>query len=573
MREGSQPDPVTRGRFGRRTWIHGVLAGVVGATIAFGAVNDGHFATSPVCAMCHANAPRAQAMRDEQDRDLAPYDLWQATAMANSARDPFWRAMVRAEVAATPSLGEEIRHECTTCHAPMASLRPDLFGGHAFVIDDLPDASSDRARFGLDGVACAACHQIDPGALGTEPSYSGNVSLLADGRMFGPHEQPFAMPMRMHTGFTPMQGAHMDESALCGSCHTLRTVAVGPDGTPTGGHFLEQSPYLEWRNSSYTTEIPDPGPEAASCQACHMPSLSAEGERISTRIARRPRGDDFPPLRDRAPYHRHTLAGGNTLLPAILRDFADELRPRADGADFDAAIAQSQALLRHSTATLAVGTVTRTGAEARVPITIRSEVGHKFPAGYPSRRAWLKIDIHNARGETVFASGGVDDQGRIVGADGQPLGFERTGAPVEPHRRILDHPDQVQIYELAMGGDGESPVYRLLRASRRLKDNRLLPAGWTEAGPHAEETMPVLPEPDADFAAGQDTVEVRFGAPADTAPYTLRVQLLYQTLGARFAAELFALDGPEIRAFERMWIAARPPPSVVDEITLELGGL
>ncbi len=52
-------------------------------------LNTDDLATSRVCAECHANADGATAMRDAKSRPIAPFDLWRATAMANSARDPF----------------------------------------------------------------------------------------------------------------------------------------------------------------------------------------------------------------------------------------------------------------------------------------------------------------------------------------------------------------------------------------------------------------------------------------------------------------------------------------------------
>ena len=61
-------------------------------------------------------------MRDETGESVAPFDLWRASMMANSARDPIWRAMVSTEVAATPSRKAEIGAKCTRCHAPMASV-------------------------------------------------------------------------------------------------------------------------------------------------------------------------------------------------------------------------------------------------------------------------------------------------------------------------------------------------------------------------------------------------------------------------------------------------------------------
>lgn len=39
-------------------------------------------------------------------------------------------------------------------------------------------------------------------------------------------------------------------------------------------------------------------------------------------------------------------------------------------------------------------------------------------------------------------------------------------------------------------------------------------------------------------------------------PYTIAAELLYQPLAPRFAAELFAIDTPEVRAFARRDAAA-----------------
>ena len=41
--------------------------------------------------------------------------------------------------------------------------------------------------------------------------------------------------------------------------------------------------------------------------------------------------------------------------------------------------------------------------------------GHKFPTGHPYRRAWLHVRVIDREGTTLFESGAVDDEGRIVG--------------------------------------------------------------------------------------------------------------------------------------------------------------
>jgi len=72
--------------------------------------------------------------------------------------------------------------------------------------------------------------------------------------------------MRVHvmtTGYAPTQADHIRDAGLCGSCHTLYTIARGPDGKQIG-QLPEQMPYLEWLHSDYNGK--------QTCQQCHMPA-------------------------------------------------------------------------------------------------------------------------------------------------------------------------------------------------------------------------------------------------------------------------------------------------------------
>jgi hypothetical protein len=60
------------------------------------------FATGDGCAMCHSNAKNALAMRTATSEEVSPHKLWQASVMANSFLDPYWRAQVEKEMAADP---------------------------------------------------------------------------------------------------------------------------------------------------------------------------------------------------------------------------------------------------------------------------------------------------------------------------------------------------------------------------------------------------------------------------------------------------------------------------------------
>jgi hypothetical protein len=377
------------------------------------------------------------------------------------------------------------------------------------------------------------------------------------------------MPMVGHSGFTPVEAAHMVDSGTCATCHTLFTDAVDADAKPIGSHFPEQTPYLEWRNSAYSTESEPAGMQAATCQDCHVPTQSVDGVPISTRIAHRPDGSDFPSISDRAPVGRHVFVGGNTLMPAIIDANAADLQPRAGSEAFSAVIDAARDQLANRTAEVSIVDVVRDGDLVRVQVRVDVETGHKFPTGFPSRRAWLKVAVVDAGETTIFESGGFDGEGRIVDAGGSPLAAEAAGGPVLGHRDRIDDASQVQVYEAIMSDAEGQAAYRLLRATEYLKDNRVLPVGWSSDGPHADETAPAGVDDD-DFVGGSDVVTYEIQAPAAAGPYQLRVELLYQPLGARFAAELFELSAPEIEAFESMFDAADKSPVQVSSVSQQV---
>ncbi len=531
-------------------------------------VESGPFASSPVCATCHSSHPDASAMRDEQGADISPAELWSGTMMANSARDPFWWAMVTAETLTIPSAAAEIEATCMRCHAPMAMVDAAQAGDEPPGLALLRDQGSEhaRAQLGLDGVSCTLCHQIAADGLGQESSYSGGFSIGTEKQIFAGHAQPFTMPMLMHTGYTPTEADHTGSSAMCASCHTLETTPYLPDGEALPDLHAEQAPYLEWRNSLFNTERDAPDPGARSCQDCHMPRVSEQGAPISTRIARRPPGGDFPPIDPREPYHRHVLVGGNTLVPAILRDHKATLNSPASTAALDATIERARALLANQTGSVSIGAPTRDGETLEFTVAAENLSGHKLPTGYPSRRVWLRVTVRDAADAIVFRSGAVDEQGRLIDGDGVVLAAELAGGPALPHAALIASEDAAQVYESVMLDDEGAPTYRLLRASGFAKDNRLLPKGWSANAPEVQRIAPVGLEGDEDFTGGGDTTRYRVQAPAAAGPYSIEAELLYQVISARFAAELFAVESPAnspIRAFQDMYEASDRAPALI----------
>ena len=72
-------------------------------------------------------------MRSSTGDDVSPHGLWQSTLMANSYRDPYFRAQLERESRGS----EELQELCLRCHAPMAHHDRVLAGQPAPRLHDL----------------------------------------------------------------------------------------------------------------------------------------------------------------------------------------------------------------------------------------------------------------------------------------------------------------------------------------------------------------------------------------------------------------------------------------------------
>lgn len=502
------------------------------------------FMGSGGCVMCHDSD--AHALRDARGNDLSIVADWRSTMMANSFRDPYWRAKVEREVEENPGLQALIEDKCTRCHAPMANAQRRVHGA-----GELSLAAAHRSGLATDGVSCTLCHQIQQKNLGRPPSFTGNFTIGRDRLIFGPYpdDEIFPMPMRNHIDYTPVHGAHMHQSALCATCHTLYTPTLNGDGQVVG-EFPEQTPYLEWRASSFARE-------GKQCQDCHMPRVE-EPVRISAR----------PPWLETThqPFWRHAFVGGNTLVPAILADHTAELATTAEPAHFTATRTRAAQLLRDHSARLRLRVKVR-GRTLLARLEVANRTGHKLPTGFPSRRAWLRLTVTAADGTVLFESGAHRD-GRLV----------HEPASWQPHHLEITKAAQTQVYEAVMADTAGNPTTTLLRAASYLKDNRLPPRGFPAAGEQpADVAVHGSATEDPDFArdgSGTDTVRYRIplgGRP--TGPLTVRAELLYQPLKPDFADHLFAGDTPAVKRFEHFHRAADRTPQVVQAVQRKIAAV
>ena len=484
------------------------------------------FQTSHDCIACH------NGLTTPAGEDVSIGSSWRASMMANSSRDPYWQASVRRETIDHPSRKDDIEDECSICHMPMSRADASAAGRRGKVFAHLPigrRASLDDA-LAADGVSCTLCHQIQRDTLGTRASFTGGfvVDRAVPTKVrpiFGPFDIDAGRATIMHSasGFKPAEAEHLRQSELCATCHTLYTHARGASGEVVG-ELPEQMPYLEWRQSAFR--------EQRGCQSCHMPAVE-DATRISSVLGE-----------PRTGLARHVFRGGNFFMQRLLNRYRAELGVEAPSSELDAAARDTLQFLQTETAAIEIEPAGTSGGRLDFDVTVRNLAGHKLPTGYPSRRVWLHVLVHDSAGRSLFESGGLRGNGLIEGNDA-----DADAATYEPHYTEIRRADQVQIYESVMADPSGRVTTGLLTGVSFVKDNRLLPDGFDKSTVEADIAVRGHAVEDADFGGGGDRVRYSVSIADAKGPFSIDVELYYQPIGFRWAQNLRGYGAEETERF------------------------
>ncbi len=496
--------------------------------------ND-YFAGAGTCLMCH------NSQVDEQGNSIAILNDWRSTMMANAARDPFWQAKVSHETLVNPQLKDEIETVCIRCHAPMGSLEVFYNGEEHYSLDQM-----NADPLAMDGVSCSVCHQITPESMGNS---SGNFLTSQNKTIYGPYPNPFGGPMVNHTGYNPVYSEHIKDSRLCASCHTLITNPLDLDGVPTGGEFVEQSPYQEWENSIYHEQ-------GTSCYSCHVPEIE-DVVKISS----------MPPnLAGKTPFGKHHFAGANVFMLKLLKNNIDDLGITADAIHFDSSISRTYENLQLNTLGLSIVENDRSLDTLFLAVELGNLAGHKLPTAYPSRRVFIELFAINNVGDTIFHSGKTDGDFNLINED----------IPYETHHNIINNSEQVQIYELVMGDVNGDYTTVLERSAIQLKDNRIPPVGFTTTH-FSYDTTEIVGNAltDIDFnktngveGSGMDKVHFNIPTEENTGNITIYTNVFYQTVTNKWLEDMFSYSSDKIDAFREMYNEADKSPVLLKSNTL-----
>jgi hypothetical protein len=503
------------------------------------------FAGSGKCVGCHGYDPLGLTSTDDDGNDVNVSDAWAATMMANAAKDPFWRAKVSHEVAVNPGHQVELESTCTRCHAPLGRFDALHNGQETYSIAEMILDS-----IALDGVSCSACHQLDTAFVGQ--NFSGNLIYDTTHTIFGPYFNPFSAPMQSFVGFDVVLGESISKSETCSGCHTLITNSVDMDGELTGVEFVEQATYTEWTNSIY-----DQDATREECQHCHVPRIDDE---VALAL-------DYSFVGGRSPFGLHEFSGANIFMLKLMKDHIDTLGINASVTNYDSAIVRTERMLNDSTLLLHLSELNRNSDSVYYFLHIENQAGHKFPSGYPSRRATVQFLLKDENGDTLFFNGAFDEDFEVIG----------YSLPYEMHHQNINNEENVQVYEMVFADINGDKSTILERGYSILKDNRIPPIGFTSSH-FSYDTISIVGNAadDIDFnyngsdeGSGADGVYFTIGLNDYSGPLVAKARIYYQTTPPAWMTEMFEYETPEILLFKSMFDSADRSPFLVAEVVID----
>ncbi len=484
----------------------------------------------------------------------------------------------------TAQLLEDSKHAtqnlCLSCHGAMGqrelsadakkdpSLDPNFNVNYYYLEEALSkpleknqkkNGNGHNAKYGAlarEGVSCMVCHNMDAPNSEKVKNWTPKPQWLAAdlptnqkslaynlfhhstgtynpgsvGEVFGPFDVK-EKPMKHALGMTPVKNEYIQNSQMCGNCHTINLPNIGAEtekfpvlnaASATSEvtspfaeypHTIEQATFLEWQNSAFAKVNKD-GSNAKSfksCQGCHMKgSFENKTEKIQidqilTQIAAiqdlsYPQAshslgneDIDIPMRDN--YRRHTNVGLNVFLLSMMDQYSDVLGVNKNdymtSAQTGPALALESMLTQaqEDTAELTVSDPKLINGKLTTKITVRNKTGHRLPSGVAFRRVFIEFTVHEQGDEKpLWRSGGTDELGIIVGANGKPLNTEFFAeGKHQPHYQVIRSEDQAQIYEELYQNAQREYTTSFIHRVHDVKDNRLLPKGWQPSAAFADQ--------------------------------------------------------------------------------------
>ncbi len=501
------------------------------------------------CNLCHAFFPQ----------ENSPADRWSTTIMAQASRDPIFHACL----AIAEQDAEFVGDLCLRCHMPSAWLAGRSTPTNGSALSGIND---------WDGITCSLCHRmVDPiFTPGQSPAVDAGIINATPSLPVNPHNAQFIIdpldrrrgPYQLSPGFsfhTWLRSPFHRESALCGTCHDVSNPVFIRQGDsyildnlderhPTGDSYDEfpiERTFSEWLQSAFAIAPVEMGGRfggnqtaVSTCQDCHMPKTTASACSLGGVV----RNDQ--PLHDFAGSHTWVLDAIHNLdTTMLIWDTPAFMNPNL--------IEQTKTRNIEMLESASDLELTKQGADLQVRVT--NQTGHKLPSGYPEgRRIWVNVRYRNDLGDIIAEHGHYDFDTAVL----------TTG--------------DTKVYEAKLGLDEAMAAITGLPAGESfhfalnntwIKDNRIPPRGFTNAGFELVQAAPVgYSYPDGQY--WDDTIY-----PIPEGATTAEVRVYYQTASKEYIEFLWSENTTNDRGqilYDQWLLSGKGPPIIIDSQTIEL---
>ena len=271
-------------------------------------------------------------------------------------------------------------------------------------------------------------------------------------------------------------------------------------------------------------------------------------------------------LQPRPNYALHTMVGANTTMLEMMKNNIDELGISATEAQFDTTIAYTMDMLQNQSVEMELTELYYAEDTVAFEVYLENKAGHKFPSGYPARRAFVEFVVKDDMDNVLFHSGEVQDDHEVSGQDPN----------FETHYQTITQEDQVQIYEQVLGDVNGNVTTVLERADHILKDNRLTPKGFSLNHEVYDTTLvgevaladPNFNHEDGVEGSGTDRIEYKIALNGYEGDISVETRLYYQSMPPKWMEEMFSFQTTEIDFFKEKYEEQGAAPVLIQERTL-----
>lgn len=242
----------------------------------------------------------------------------------------------------------------------------------------------------------------------------------------------------------------------------------------------------------------------------------------------------------------HTFSAANNWVLRAIRNIFPDSRTGLTAIGVEAAIARNESMLdRASDCEASI-------AGSTLNVRIINQTGHKLPTGYPEgRRMWINVKFFNGASQLLAERGAYNAATALLSADDTKVYEGKLGisADLAP---IVGQPAGVGFH-FALNN-----VW--------LKDNRIPPRGFTNAGFTAVQAAPV----DYSYADGQYWDDTSFTMPVDTSRVEVRV--FYQVASREYIEFLRDQNTTNTAGdtlYDQWDLLGKSPPALLDLVSID----